>query len=306
MRKKFSVIIPTYNRSIYLRSCLEALFTEIDRQDVGVLVVDDGSCLEQQCRNREICLSFKAGYHFISNAGSAQSRNAGLQRCRSEWIVFIDDDVCVNSGWYAALRSTVNSAGSDILGIEGQVVSSGGGVWDREVSNSSGGLYLTCNMVYRRSILDKVGGFDQSGYFPPCEDHELAARILEHGKLLFNPQMCVTHMPRTVKLKSFIKKAPHRIRRLLYAEYHFYSIRPHAYKKFRHAANFWGTYRSILMKHVVISLRRRDIGRLLKHPLQTGVLVTGLLIEQLGAWALLPAFVRRQKSWKSESEGTTS
>ncbi|MBN1604890.1 MAG: glycosyltransferase [Chitinispirillaceae bacterium] len=306
MKKKVSVIIPTFNRSTCLRNCLDALYREINRNEVAVVVVDDGSDPEEQCRNRTICLDFKAEYLVIANAGSSQARNSGLQISNSEWIAFLDDDVSVNSGWYSALCTAVNSNRPGILGVEGRVVPSGEGVWDREVSNDTGRLYLTCNIIYRKYTLDKIGGFDRSGNFPPCEDHELAARVLELGHIVFCPQLCVTHMPRVVNLITFINRAPHRIRRHLNAEFYFYSLRPLDYNRFRHASSFWGTYRSILFKHVMSSLRRRDIRRLLRNPLQTWALITGLFIEQICAWLLLPGYLRRKiprpaKAFKKKS-----
>lgn len=294
MIKKVSVIIPTFNRSTSLQSCLDALCREVNVNEITVVVVDDGSDPQEQRRNREICLRFNAEYLVVPNAGSSQSRNAGLQLCNSEWIAFLDDDVSVNSGWYTALCTSINSSSPDILGVEGRVVPSGEGVWDREVSNDMGGLYLTCNIVYRKSTLDTISGFDRSGNFPPCEDHELAARVLELGQIVFCPQLCVTHMPRDVNLANFIKKAPHRIRKHLYAEFYFYSLRPLDYNRFRHASSFWGTYRSILFKHVLSSLRRRDFRRLRNNPLQTAALITGLFIEQIGAWLLLPGYLKRK------------
>lgn len=48
----------------------------------------------------------------------------------------------------------------DAVRFEGCIFPSGSGVWDREVQNSSGGLYLTSHCAYRKTTQSKLGGFD--------------------------------------------------------------------------------------------------------------------------------------------------
>jgi GT2 family glycosyltransferase len=53
-------------------------------------------------------------------------------------------------------------------------------------------LYQTCNIAYRRAALELVGGLDLRfrGWF---EDTSLAARVLMHGPIGFEPRALVSH-----------------------------------------------------------------------------------------------------------------
>lgn len=288
----FSIVIPTYNRSSYLERCIGSLFKEIHSQkDIEVLVVDDGSSEEEQKRNREICSEAGVEYFANPNGGQGVARNAGVKKSTGKWIVFLDDDVVIVEGWYRKLKKWTGSVNHEVVGFEGAVIPSGDGVWDREVQNLKGGLYLTCHIIYRRSVFEQVGCFDEREIVRKAEDHHLAAKVLKTGRIMFVPELKVVHLPRTVPFWGYIKGAFRRMDTLLIAEKSFFSKEPSMYSRFRHANTFWGTYRSILFRYVLSSLRRRDARRLLSHPAQTFVLICALLLEQLRAWMLLPGYL---------------
>jgi GT2 family glycosyltransferase len=59
---------------------------------------------------------------------------------------------------------------------------------------SETGYYETCNMAYRRSVLEQVGGFDETFRFPYGEDTDLAWRAKEAGaKTAFAGDAVVFH-----------------------------------------------------------------------------------------------------------------
>src|SRR5262249_54782450 len=71
------------------------------------------------------------------------------------------------------------------------------------------GVYLTCNCAYRRQTLVEVGGFDETFPHPAYEDTELAARILQIGKIAWQPEAIVIHPQRPLTLKAVLKKLKH-------------------------------------------------------------------------------------------------
>lgn len=299
----FTVVIPTFNRSSYLERCIRSLFREIQGEpDIEVFVCDDGSSEDHQRENGRICSEVDAGYCHIHNRGQAVARNAGVRRSSGEWIVFLDDDVEVFQGWYAVLKKKVKSAPDDVVGLEGAVIPSGRGLWDREVQNLEGGLFLTCHIIYRRAVFDLVGGFDEDEIVRKAEDHHLAARVLKEGKVTFVPELKVVHLPRTVHLCRYFRGAFRRMDELLCAEESFFRKEPAAYGSFRYADTFWGTYSRLLFRHVISSLHRRGFRRLLSHPVQTFFLISTLLLEQLRAWMLLPGYMSRSTSARSNGK----
>lgn len=293
---RISVVIPTHNRPDFLEENLRKLTGELrGAGDVEIVVVDDGSEGVLSERVRRVCSAH--GARLVShkrNRGMAVARNTGFAAGAGKWIAFLDDDVCVNPGWFTALLAAIDSAGG-AAGIEGRIEPSGDGVWDREVQNLRGGLYLTSHIVYRADILRAVDGFD--GQFehegPFAEDHELAARVLARGCVVFAPSMSVTHRPRKVALVKYLWKSPGRILKLLRAEHYFFMKHPDRYHAFRHARTFWGTYADILSRHLAITLRRQSPRCLLRHPLQALTMLAGTLAEQLAAWVLVPYFLLR-------------
>lgn len=63
--------------------------------------------------------------------------------------------------------------------------------------------YLSgCFMFLRRSVLENVGGFDEN-FFLYMEDLDLCRRIGERSKLLYWPEVSVTHIHQKASYKSF-------------------------------------------------------------------------------------------------------
>lgn len=283
-----SVVIPTCNRPQYLEKLLCSLRKECPTlAPVQIIVVDDGSTPTNTKKNGMHCRRFAVRLETLShNSGMAVARNRGISLCQGEWILFLDDDVTVNPGWYRKLSHRLLELDKSIVGFEGTVFPSGNGVWDREVSNLSGGAYLTSHLGIRRSVLAKCGMFDEafSTLGPYAEDHEFAARLLQWGRVPFLEDVAVTHGARTVSLFRYIFSAPRRCRQLLLCEQYFYDKHPDRYHFFRTRRTFLGTLSSVLLRNVVNDLRRRKLSGLVAHPLQTGALIAGSFLEQCTAW----------------------
>ena len=89
---KISVIVPIFNRELYLTDCLESLAAQ-SVKDVEFLLIDDGST----DRSPEICQSFAAKdsrFRLIQkeNGGVATARNVGLEQSSGDYIMFADSD----------------------------------------------------------------------------------------------------------------------------------------------------------------------------------------------------------------------
>jgi len=294
---RFSVIIPTYNRSASLKNCLASVRAEAGYDgSIEIIVADDGSSRAEAARNRAI----GAASNIVmvgdgANHGMAVARNRGIAAARGEWLVFLDDDVTCNAGWFAALEQAVDTCSPDTVAIEGCIHPSGNGVWDREVQNMSGGACLTSHFIIRRKIIGECGVFDAAFEHigPYCEDHEFASRVMKCGRIAFVAHCAVTHAPRNVPLVAYILKAPRRCYKLLLADRYFYYRQPEGYALFRRYATFAETYRSYRVRHLISVLRRRKIATLIAHPLQSSALFIAALVEQVTAWVVLPAIVKK-------------
>jgi glycosyltransferase involved in cell wall biosynthesis len=292
-----SIVIPTRNRPELLSRCLESLASEsLDTTDTEVIVVEDASESGAEEKARVVCESRGARrIRLDKRNGASFARNCGINASSGEWIAFLDDDVRVARGWYAHLRDLLGTTAAEIAGIEGRVIAEGDGLWDREVQNETGGIYLTCHIVYRASVLKRIGGFDEhfNAQIPSCEDHELASRVLRWGPVTYRHSLAVTHASRKVNGIRYLLASPLRIRSQLESEYYFYSKQKDMYHLFRHCTTFFGTYSAILLKHAWTSLHRRSAWLFTRHPVQSAVLSCSCIVEQAFAWILLPAFLAR-------------
>lgn len=292
-----SIVIPTSDRSDFLSICCRTLYTQIKNvNDIEVFIVDDGSTPACSIENKSICSDYNFSYIYQKKAGPAAARNTGIKASTGEWIIFLDDDVVVDTLWVKNIRDTLVNLPQSVIGLEGLVKGSGNGIWDREVQNLSGGAYLTCHLAVRASVINKIGGFDETfGKFGPYgEDHELACRLLKQGQIIFNPDIIAVHLPRKIKYLKYIFYAPRRIYGSICSEKYFYSKHPDQYHLFRYSNTFWGTYRNILFNNLLKTLKRRTLRRLLDNPLQLITLIIAALAEQISAWFLIIPIVLQQ------------
>jgi len=288
-----SIVIPTYNRSGSLKKNLPVLRECLgESADVEVFVVDDCSHDGHKPANTTLCE--KLGFHYrwlAQNRGPAHARNVGISHATGEWVAFLDDDVRVDTQWLLCLRNALSQAPHETLGIEGAVKSLGSGLWDTEVENLAGGLYLSCNCVYRRKTLVQTGGFDEEFCGPFAEDHELACRIKKRGDIVFEKKLVVFHRRRNIRLVEYCRNSLRRMRMMLDAELYFYLKHRDRYHTFRYAPTFWHGLVLILFKHAISTIRRRTIGQLLLNPVQAAALLVSSILEQVSAWLLAPRYL---------------
>ena len=94
---RFSVIVPVYNVEDYLEQCVQSVVSQTFR-DWELVLVDDGS--PDKCP--KMCDEFAALDCRIKvvhkqNGGQSSARNAGLDACSGEYVLFLDSDDFYNS-----------------------------------------------------------------------------------------------------------------------------------------------------------------------------------------------------------------
>ncbi|HEX7148487.1 MAG TPA: HAD-IIIA family hydrolase [Actinomycetota bacterium] len=190
----FDVVIPTVGRDS-LRWLLEALAAADGPRPGQLLVVDD-----RRDRSRARPLGEVAGVTVLAGrgAGPAAARNLGWRRAAAEWVAFLDDDVVPGPTWLADLARDLAGLGAEVAASQGRVrVPLPPGRrptdWERNVRGLETARWATADMVYRRSVLEEVGGFDER--FPRAyrEDADLGLRVVRAGHRIVAGRRVVAH-----------------------------------------------------------------------------------------------------------------
>ena len=195
-----TVVIATRDRAESLGRTLAALRRQQSPPPWELIVVDDGS----EPPVGEALLDGLPSARLLRRDGSgpAKARNAGIAAARGRYVAFTDDDTEPAPGWLAAAVAHLE-AHPDHAGVEGRVESS---PFDplRAVSlvSHGPGAYWTCNIAYRKELLERLRGFDEGFPYPHCEDLDLAYRVLRDGRIGYADDMAILHHARTAPFRE--------------------------------------------------------------------------------------------------------
>ncbi len=222
-----SVVICAYNAERTMLPCLESL-RKLDYPNFEVIIVDDGS----RDRTAEISMEFPE-FRLIRqpNKGLSVARNVGLHAARGDIIAYTDSDCVVDPHWLTLMVRTLTEKNFDGCGgpnyaphedgwIEACCAASPGAPCHVLTADDVAEHLAGCNMVFTKSALVKVGGFDAQ-FTSAGDDVDICWRILESGmRLGYCPAAFVWHFRRnTVKAYYGQQRGYGRAEAMLYARY---------------------------------------------------------------------------------------
>ncbi|MCK0110533.1 glycosyltransferase family 2 protein [Ornithinimicrobium sp. F0845] len=231
-----SVVIPTYNRTDYLGTCLEHVLTQ-SVQSAEVVVVDASPGTETAL----LVETFPTVTYVRSPHGrgtTATSRAIGIERTSGDVVAFLDDDAYPRPDWLEQLISrytdptvagvggrTINGQpgeefeGRDRVGkllADGALTGYFAAMTDGDVEVDH---LLGANMSMRRNVIEELGGI-RDFYPGTClrEESDIALRARVAGyRLTYTPDAVVRHVGGTYA-------KGHRFDR----RYEYYAARNHA------------------------------------------------------------------------------
>lgn len=87
-----SVVLPTYNVAQYLQQCLKSVAAQT-YSNIEVIIVIDGATDGSYEIAQDFCKTDnRFSVYWQENAGSGPARNAGLEHCQGEFVMFVDPD----------------------------------------------------------------------------------------------------------------------------------------------------------------------------------------------------------------------
>jgi GT2 family glycosyltransferase len=202
-----SVVIPTHNRADALDKTLSHLSLQSFDGRWEVIVVAN-NCSDN---TNEVVADWASRFPVRlmiceeSKAGAAAARNTGASLASGDFIVFLDNDILVETNFlashFAALKA---NAGNWIVGRTlnlpeqnettfGQYRLSVFPVLASDKAECKEG-FGAANVSMARSQFELLGGFDENFFEASGEDRELALRAAELGiRIIVNPEIVVLH-----------------------------------------------------------------------------------------------------------------
>jgi GT2 family glycosyltransferase len=204
-----SIIIVNFNGKRFLKECLSTVL-ESEYPNFEVVFVDNASTdksldLVSKLFEKNNCLKIIRN---STNLGFGPANNVGFKQAKGDYIVFLNNDTSVESGWLTSLvdtlekDDTIGLASSLVLNMDGKTIQAAGilkcDVWMRsrsgywigqgninrkdtfpkvfEISSAIGAA-----MIARREFLSQIGLFDPK-YFYYYDDDYLSFRTWLTGK----------------------------------------------------------------------------------------------------------------------------
>jgi GT2 family glycosyltransferase len=225
-----TVVICTRDRTPGLGECLRTM-QRITYEPLEILVVDNAPTGNE---TRELVATLSQAdprihYTCESRPGLSRARNHGLAQAKFDVVAFTDDDTQVDLGWLAAIDAGF-AADPEAVCVTGLVASSALNTGSERYFDSryswgeafeprrydlvahrhpsglypfSAGIFGTgANFAVRRSVVDRLGGFDPllgaGGPGRGGEDLDMFLRlILAGGRICYLPSALVWHQHRS-------------------------------------------------------------------------------------------------------------
>lgn len=193
------IVIPNYNGNKYLKTCIDSLYTQTC-SNFRIIIIDNGSTdSDYKWLNIYDNLIFKK---LDKNYGFDKAVNEGIKLSNSEYVVLLNNDTVAKENWLEEIikciekdenifsvcskmimyndKDFIDDAG-DEYNLLGWTLKRGDG---QPVSkyNKTEEVFSSCAgaVIYRRSILDKIGYFDEH-FFAYMEDVDISYRAKIHG-----------------------------------------------------------------------------------------------------------------------------
>jgi GT2 family glycosyltransferase len=213
-RPLVSLVVPTLNREAVLCDTLAALLEQA--YDPWELIVVDQTAQHEAATEtflRELARNDQIRYYRFDRASLPRARNFGLRQASGEIVIFVDDDVVPSPGLIAAHADAYEDA--TVGGVAGRRTFPAHA--SRDEPPAPVGIMLRtsdpvthfsstqatevelaqgCNMSFRRSLLERIGGFEPR-YLGTAvyEEADVCFRIRALGyRILFVPEAHVVHL----------------------------------------------------------------------------------------------------------------
>lgn len=208
---RLSIIVPAYNCGRDLQECLSALIAAACPHS-EIIVVDDGS-------SEEIGVADAPGARVLrltKNSGPSSARNLGARHATGDILFFVDSDVVVAPDAVTRILHVLehDPTVAAVFGSYDKKPRARGMVsqyrnllhhYVHQTGNTEASTFWGGCGAVRRSVFEKVGGFDEKRFTRFMEDIELGYRLRRAGyRIVLDKAIQGTHLKRWT-LRSLIR-----------------------------------------------------------------------------------------------------
>jgi len=200
-----SIVIPTKDRKEILAETLTAI-SQMDypKDKFEVIVVIDKNCdynIQEQLKEIKEKTGLDLNY-FNSEFRSVVNRNLGISHAKYPFIGCLDDDTSPESDW---IKKMLSAFKDDKVGFAyGDTVTPEQLIYPWRVS-PMGHKGATCNMMYRKDVINSIGGMDPKTKYH--NDIDLELKVAAAGYYGVESGAKATHHVEILNARGIIKKS---------------------------------------------------------------------------------------------------
>jgi glycosyltransferase involved in cell wall biosynthesis len=182
---RLSVVVTCYDLGAYLQEALESVARHFTRDEVEVVVVDDGST--DPATRAVIAGLDRARYVVVEqdNQGLARARNNGIRRASGAYIIPLDADNRLHPVFVERAMAVLDARPEvGIVYGDAMYVGERSGRWvvgPYDFKRLLRSNYIDACACFRRSVWERAGGYDEHMPYMGWEDWDLWLRCSALG-----------------------------------------------------------------------------------------------------------------------------
>lgn len=191
-----SVVIPTYNRSGFLKTAIDSVLAQ-SFKDYELVIIDDGSIDE----TIDLLESYGNSLRYVrqENRGPASARNRGIEESRGKLVAFLDSDDQWHPDKLLYQTAAMEREPVYLISHTEEIWYRNGNILHQKKKHRKiqGDIFqkslLICmvsmsTVMVRRKLFNEIGYFDE--LMPCCEDYDFWLRAaVNHEFLLIDKEL---------------------------------------------------------------------------------------------------------------------
>jgi len=190
MNPLISIVIPVYNSGKYLQETIDSIKSIKDNVTYEIIIVNDGSTDQQTLSILEELKS--KGFNVIDkiNGGPASARNTGIIAAKGKYILPVDSDDKIRTGILEKPVDILESAPHiGVVYCDAWCFGDGHGEYimpEFSLTKLFYNNFFLVSSVFRKSIWEKLNGFDEALVLKGIEDWDFWLNIAVNDYKIFH------------------------------------------------------------------------------------------------------------------------